>query len=286
MMEKTTISKLLRETAKHLRSEFEYIRVSNPHAAEKGAEVENVLRTFLNQHMPQRFHAGSGIVIDNKNEISRQTDVIIYDALSSLFYRASEKTQIVPADTVACVIEVKSSLDKAELEDGYNKIVSYKKLKKTPFRSNMDQVSTGSHLSTVETLGVIFGFDSKISLQTLATHLKELNNSHTSNLWPDMVVILDKGLLNYWVSFPGESSLSAELYNSCLEEGYPIPPFYIHLTIVNDCEYALNRFFNRLLSQLTFFARRPSTVPFDIVLEGSKSTLQKSKPINTTPFES
>lgn len=137
----------------------------------------------------------------------------------------------------------------------------------------MDQVSTGSHLSTVETLGVIFGFDSKISLQTLATHLKELNKSHTSNLWPDMVVILDKGIINYWASFPGESSLTAELHNSCVE-GYPIPPFYIHLTTVLDGEYALNRFFNRLLSQLTFFARRPSTVPFDIVLEGSRSTLQ------------
>ncbi len=142
----------------------------------------------------------------------------------------------------------------------------------------MDQVSTGSHLTTVETLGVIFGFDSKISLQKVGAHIKELNKSHMSNLWPDMVVILDKGIINYWASFPGESRLSAELHNSCLE-GYPIPPFYIHLTTVLDGEYALSRFFNRLLSQLTFFARRPSTVPFDIVLEGSKRKMGSSLPL-------
>ena len=38
-MEKTTISKLFKEAAKLLRSEFEYIRDSNPHAAEKGADL-------------------------------------------------------------------------------------------------------------------------------------------------------------------------------------------------------------------------------------------------------
>lgn len=272
MMEKPTIASLLSDAAQLLRNEFEFIRKSNPHSAEKGSEVEDILRTFLNQHMPQRYRAGSGFVIDNTNEISKQTDVIVYDALSSPLYRASETTQIVPADTVACVIEVKTSLNKNELEDAFKKIASCKRLKKTPL-SEMDQRPTGSQFANVGTLGVVFGFDSDLSLDTLASHIKELNHSYSSDLWPDMAVVLDKGVIEYWVSFPGETGLTGELANSC-EDSFPIPPFYVHLTSLHDGKYSLNRFFNRLLSQLTFFPRRPSTVPFDIILEGTAETLQ------------
>lgn len=271
-MEKPTISKLLSDAAQLLRNEFEFIRESNPHSAEKGSEVEGILRTFLNQHMPKRFRAGSGFIIDNANGLSRQTDVIIYDALSSPLYRASEKTQIVPVDAVACVIEVKTNLNKTELKDAFEKIGLCKSLKKTPF-SDLDQKPTGSQFANVSTLGIIFGFDSDLSLDTIASHLKELNKSYPSNLWPDMVILLDKGVVEYWVSFPGESKLAGELANSC-DEGFPIPPFYVHLTALYDGKYSLNRFFNRLLSQLTFYPRRPSTVPFDIILEGTARTLQ------------
>jgi hypothetical protein len=34
-------------------------------------------------------------------------DVVVYDALSSALYRAAEKTQIIPAQNAATVIEVK-----------------------------------------------------------------------------------------------------------------------------------------------------------------------------------
>jgi len=51
-MQKPTISTLFNDAAQKLRSDFEYIRSSNPHAGEKGAEVEEILKTFLNQHLP------------------------------------------------------------------------------------------------------------------------------------------------------------------------------------------------------------------------------------------
>ena len=100
------------------------------HAGEKGAEVEDILKQFLNEHLPQRFRAGSGIVLDTENSPSRQQDVIVYDALSSPLYRYAPKTQIIPMDAVVSVIEVKSSLTKAELEDASQKIASCKRLKK------------------------------------------------------------------------------------------------------------------------------------------------------------
>ena len=100
-METPTISGLLAEAGKKLRSDFDYIRSTNPHPGEKGAEVEVVLKKFLNQHLPQRFRAASGIMIDNANHVSRQTDVIVYDALTSPVYRYAENLLILPVDTVA-----------------------------------------------------------------------------------------------------------------------------------------------------------------------------------------
>ena len=144
-MEKPTISALFNDAAKKLRSDFEYIRSSNPHAGEKGTEVEEILRTFFNQHLPQRFRAASGFIIDNENNISGQTDVIIYDALVSPVYRYSDKTLILPVDTVASVVEVKSRLNKGDLEDAYKKIASCKSLKKRPL-SDADQKATGKRL--------------------------------------------------------------------------------------------------------------------------------------------
>lgn len=221
--------------------------------------------------MPKRFKAGSGYIIDNENNISKQTDVIIYDSLSSPLLRANENTQIIPADTVACIIEVKSSLDKDSLQDAFQKVVSCKVLQKTPF-SELDRKSTGSNLTTVETLSIVFGFESKLTLKTLAGHLKEFNKSCDSKCWPDMVVVLDRGIINYWVSYPGETNFAGEIHNQC-QDGFPIPPLYIHLAAVEDGKYSLNRFFNRLLSHLTFYPKRPSTIPFDLVLQGAGKSI-------------
>ncbi len=269
-MSNITIPGLLSDAAKLLHDEFEFIRKSNPHSGDKGEEVENILKEFLNTHLPQRFRSCSGIIIDNENNISRQIDVIIYDALSSPVYRYSTKTQIIPFDTVVAVIEVKSCLNKTEIEDAYTKIASCKGLKKSPL-SQMDQRPTGSNLTTLGTYGIIFGFDSDTKIETLAEHVKNLNKSYESKFWPDMITILDKGVINYGVSFPGEMEISGMLAPLC-DEDFLLPPCYINLMIQMDKEFSLNRFFCNLLSHLTFYPRRPSTPPFDVILEGTPRT--------------
>src|ERR1700722_16905783 len=190
-----TVAQLFAEAAKKLRAEFEFIR-SNPHPGEKGAEAETVVQTFLNHHPPQRIRATSGIIIDKFNSLSPQTDVIIYDALVSPVYRYSEQMLMLPLDTVAAVIEVKSRLNKKEIEDGYKKIAACKRLKKTPVLAG-DQQATGSDLATVATYGVIFGFSSDTSLATLAQHAEELNSQYEPSAWPDLIVLLDSGTISY-----------------------------------------------------------------------------------------
>lgn len=263
-----TISQLFADAAKKLVSDFAYIRSSNPHAGDRGEEAEEVVKTFLNNHIPQRFKAVSGVVIDQDNSLSKQTDVIVYDALSSPVFRYGEKTQILPVDTVAAVMEVKSRLTKDELKDGYQKIASVKALKKTPL-TRVDKLPTGSEMAGAGTFGIVFGFDSDASLETLAENAKELNCSYSSELWPDIIVVLEKGVINYHMAYPG-GDLGGEFMPPCTPDFAP-PPLFIHLSVRQEPSFALNRFFTLLLAHLTFFPHRVSTPPFEAMFSGSSN---------------
>ena len=104
-----------------LRQDFDEL-YSVPHSALKGAEAEKIIRSFLNNHLPKRFSAGSGFIIDPSDKISRQTDVVVYDAINCPVYRASEEAAIFPSTNVAAVVEVKSKLNKDELISAFNNI--------------------------------------------------------------------------------------------------------------------------------------------------------------------
>ena len=66
-------------------------------------------------------------MIDKFSEMSGHEDVLIYDALSSPVYRYTEENQIISADAIASVVEVKSVLNKKELENGFEKISQVKR---------------------------------------------------------------------------------------------------------------------------------------------------------------
>ena len=96
------------------------------HKGSKGLIREGFISNFLEKSFPKKFVIGSGEVIDFKDNISGQADIIIYD----------ESTPIVDygglnhflSGGVLAHIEVKSDLQKSDLEDGLKIIDSVKKL--------------------------------------------------------------------------------------------------------------------------------------------------------------
>jgi hypothetical protein len=129
-MQKVTRQQIFAQAAKKLRQDFDELSTV-PHAGLKGHEAEDIVRKFLKGHIPARFDVGSGFVIDNLDNISKQTDLIIYDALNCPMYRASDNAAIIPSDNVAAVIEVKSRLDKQSMEEAFDNIREVKGLAKT-----------------------------------------------------------------------------------------------------------------------------------------------------------
>ena len=267
----TTVKDLLIQAGKHLRSEFEEIKKTNPHYAQRGAETEDILIKFLNTHLPKRFAASTGIVIDLENNISSQTDVIIYDADNSPIYRAGTKLMILPSDNVASVIEVKSKLNKTELADAASKISSVKKLKRSPI-TDIDQPVTFSPLVMTKPYGVVFAYEAETSMETLAENLKKINSKYPSTEWIDMIVVLDKGIVGYTIQSPFEEGFPGWLGGAADDE-FPPPPLYVHLVKEDASELSLNRFFVSLMSHLTFYRKR-SAISMDSLLgAGTKEVM-------------
>jgi hypothetical protein len=247
------LDEIISSAGRQLREDFAEIQKCNPHAAERGSEAEETLKQFLREKLPRRFDVASGIVIGSDNQISRQTDVIIYDAMNSPVYRAGSRLQILPRDNVACVIEVKSKLNKDELKDAASKIADVKTIKATPI-CGADQPVTFSAIITTNVLGCVFAFDSYTSMETLAENLKEINSAQDSSLWVDLVVVLDKGYTGYALQPIFQQDFIGWLGGS-LDDDFMIPPLYVHLVQSEMGERALNHFFVRLMTHLAFFRK-------------------------------
>ena len=85
-----TLNEILTAAARKLREDFREIQDCNPHAAERGSEAEEIIRQFLRERLPRRFDVGSRVIVGNDGSVSRQTDVIVYDAMNSPVYRAGK----------------------------------------------------------------------------------------------------------------------------------------------------------------------------------------------------
>lgn len=267
----TKIQDLFREAGRQLRAEFQAIKGTNPLPGERGGEAEDIVRRFLNDHLPKRFAADTGLVVDDEGGVSLQCDVIVYDASNSPVYRRGPRVLILPSDNVAAVLEVKSTLNKAELEDAAKKIASVKRLKRSPV-TNVDQPATFGSLIMTRTMGVVFAYDAATSLETLGENLSEINGSYPADQWIDMVVVLDKGVIGYAVQIIFSPDFAGWLGGPA-DETFVVPPFYIHLVNEELGDLTLNRFYLHLMAQLTFYRRR-SAVRFDSLLGTEKRQLR------------
>jgi hypothetical protein len=258
-----TLTELFRAAAEKMRAEFAEVAKASPHAGERGEEAEEILRQFLNERLPKRYAAASGHMIDSQNRISHQTDVLIYDQISSPVYRVG-KGLILPSENVAAVIEVKSRLTKAELADGVKKIAKAKSLYRPPL-GPLDQPVTFSSLVTTSLFGVVFAFSSETKLETLGENLRDLHNDLPSTQWTDMVVVLDEGIVAFYVQFPFDKGHMAGMFMPPASPTHKVPAVYVHLMVQRQGLFTLHRFFVAMSSQLVFF-RRVTTVPIEQIM--------------------
>lgn len=193
-------AKIFLEASKKLRQDFE--RVKNlPHHGEKGREAENILKIFLKEHLPKRFDVASGFILDRSDEVSSQTDVIVYDASSCPLLETYEDNLIIPSDNAAAVIEVKSNLTAADIQDAADKIAKIKSLKKSAI-----DLPPGPW--NINTIGIVFAFKSTLSIESVGSHYHKSIAEKGIGKHIDYIFILDEGMLSIIAHIPGEKGFA------------------------------------------------------------------------------
>lgn len=198
MAESPTRDSIFRDAARRMRLDFEDARNNTPHRGEAGGEGEAIVRNFLNDHLPARFRATSGFIIDKEDHISGHTDVIVYDAFNCPVYRTGERNMIIPNDNVAAVVEVKFQLTSTLLDSALDKIHEATNLVKTP------HLEVHQQGELINTFGIIFAFECKLSFETVFRHWRaKLSDQQPLNKSCSLIVVADKGIYVAAVAIPG-----------------------------------------------------------------------------------
>jgi len=152
----------------------------------------------------------------------------------------------IPAESMACVIDVYGTLDIATFRASYARIAEAKALPKA------NPAMEGNFRPTSVTLGVIFARSSTVPVDNLAEALDQLNSTHSSRLWTDMLVVLAQGVVQYGMQFPGDDEMMGFLPPShAVHFGIPA---YIHIVIRSAGTYALNRLLAVVLPHVGTFS--------------------------------
>jgi hypothetical protein len=234
---------IFREASKKLRQDLE--RAQNiPHEGEKGRTVENYLKMFLKEHLPKRFDVSSGFILDQQDNVSGQTDVIVYDASNCPVLETFEDNLIIPSDNTAAVIEVKSNLTQKDIEDAADKIAAIKSLGK----SKIESLPRPSNISTI---GILFAFKSSLKgLNTVLDHYHASIVKHGLGRHIDYIVVLDEWMLGLCTRQPGmERFLLTQSYDAAIgPDGTVLIAGGLELK-----EKTLVSFYNLLLNHLKLF---------------------------------
>lgn len=111
------LAQIMAGVSAELRASMEASRSALEHRGEKGSAIEGAVRDFFRKHLPTSVGVAHGEVVDRCGNTSTQLDVILYDQLRTpvLFSDKEAGVRVIPAEGVIAAIEVKTSLQLADI---------------------------------------------------------------------------------------------------------------------------------------------------------------------------
>ncbi|MCP4410852.1 MAG: hypothetical protein GY807_24560 [Gammaproteobacteria bacterium] len=170
---------------------LKYNRYPNP--TDFGTVLESLVTDFLAKYLPQSLSVARGYIVNDRNNKSRQQDVIIYDPYNYTLMRDTNGINLFPIESVYCTVEVKSCFRSSTLENANKNAKSVKKLSGTTL---LIEKNTG-YVDSVDRFGstifsTIFTFDHEPKkITTCASHFFK----HGTDL--DYGIILNLGCFCY-----------------------------------------------------------------------------------------
>ncbi|UZH02626.1 hypothetical protein OJ965_18405 [Pantoea anthophila] len=178
------------------------------HSLHKGTPREAFIREFLEAHLPSTLAIGTGEIIDSEsspNSPRRQFDIVIYKRnLPKLDFGGGVSGFLV--ESVIATIEVKSTLDKAGMEQAITAAYQAKRLKKN------ENFSFSSGYIPPAILNFIVAYDGPQQMDTVLNWIIEIENQlgitgkdlplgeqrvHIPSESIDGVFLLDRGFVTF-----------------------------------------------------------------------------------------
>ncbi len=191
------------EVSRDMTSSLQKVRAALTHNLSKGEAVEETVRAFLRSHLPSSIGITKGQVIDAKGQITKQLDVILFDAARTpiIFRSEEEGHQVVPVEGVIAVVEVKTKFGTSDVEEVVDNMLSVKRLSKSAYFSPsggvLDTVNLyGQEFNAFPTLYFVFSFEGN-DVAALVTEMARVMNAKGLPIDEriDCVCVLDKGVV-------------------------------------------------------------------------------------------
>jgi hypothetical protein len=154
------------------------------HKLSAGENREDLVDSFLTDHLPQRFGISTGMVVSREGSFSNQADLLIVDKLNNAPFYGGRTNKLWPAESVLSLIEVKTSLSPSDLRDSIAKGRRFKNL-------NRRFANPGSTQRIADSLFVIWGFDCP-STDILKRNLNDAFSTIPRHELPDFIVVPDR----------------------------------------------------------------------------------------------
>lgn len=192
------IQDLFKSLELKLHSDLQAARASVAHAPTKGAANERAAQQFFRSRLPRNLEIAGGFLIDTTGKISRQLDLIIYDAAKTPVLYETDNARVIPIECAYAVVEVKTNLTSDALKDCIENMKSAKSLQKLSFYEPGVIIrptrAYGREYEHWPLMYFVFAYDS-IKLGSLALRLEELQSEFEIDNRIDCIYSLSNGLI-------------------------------------------------------------------------------------------
>lgn len=180
--------------------DFNDISSAISHRGAKGRvrEIE-IVTEYLQRYLPGHIGVANGECVATDGAVSPECDIILFEKNSTPYLVHKEGYQVFPIECVYGVIEVKSRLDKKELQDSIAKVKEIKSMPKVAYEAQKGPIVNettlyGRNWNYFPTVAFVFAYDS-IELETLKEHYIEGQADLPFERQIDSVWVLEKGML-------------------------------------------------------------------------------------------
>lgn len=215
---------LFSASEKQLQLELEKARAAVEHRGLKGTVNENTLSEWLVQHMPGHLDVCTGEVIDSDGNRSKQSDVILFDKEKTPRVFSSRDISIIPIETVYGIFEVKTYLNKNELDNSFQNMKSFKNLSKKSYKKKSGKTFKQYNLMSDfwPPQFYIFAYEGD-TLEGLSEHLNSIQDNEHIAKRIDGIIILNRGLIMHRgadgvrpIPMPGDKMCNIKTENKLL----------------------------------------------------------------------